>query len=366
MAGLAARHTGPDLRVLARFVFACPIGLGNPGPRHRDGSGRAAVDHGFDFFGRADTVGDNDRDIERFGKRARRFSERRARLRHGWDRVGRGPVRPRHQRDVIEQPVLLECRNRLERGRRIVVFVCARHMVCDRGANADRKVGTRGVAHGFQNRAHDTQAVIERPAIVVGAPIEHRRQKRAQQIVGRGLHFENIDARLTAPRRRGTIGLDKFFDFHDAECLGHLPHRIRHRRGADRGAAGQPGDVVPTMPQRNRELGACGVDRIGGGGEAGQKIVAGDADLEAGKGLAGRMDRERRGTDQRGAAFRPCRDIGLVAWADRAAVVAQAHSVGRHGGAVFQCHRAESEGAEERGVVRVWRHVRSLGRDSAS
>ena len=93
LAGLAARHARANANIIAGFVFAGPIRLGDPGTRHGHCVRCATNNDGFGLLGGADAVGHDHRNIQRIYKCPRRISQRRTRLRHRGDGMRCSAVR---------------------------------------------------------------------------------------------------------------------------------------------------------------------------------------------------------------------------------------------------------------------------------
>ena len=104
----------------------------------------------------------------------------------------------------------------------IVAVAAAVHEVAAADAQGDGIVGADCRAHAFKSLNHETAAVFERAAILVGAVVGQRREELAIQITGVGFDLDAVKAGLLCDDRSLCLPVNEFLDLLNGELLGHF------------------------------------------------------------------------------------------------------------------------------------------------
>ena len=104
----------------------------------------------------------------------------------------------------------------------IVAVAAAVHEVAAADAQGDGIVGADCRAHAFKSLNHETAAVFERAAILVGTVVGQRREELTVQVAGVGFDLDAVKAGLLCDDCGLCLPINKFLDLLDGKLLGHF------------------------------------------------------------------------------------------------------------------------------------------------
>ena len=213
-AALVAPDARLDVVVSARQRLGDQLRFGDRGPHHRDEVRRPVSDDRGRLGERHDPAGDDRRqrghpgDLTRHGELiAVRFMGRtHQQIAPVVTAVG--------QVDVVDQARFFEEADELDQivDRGLIVGAVGRQAHPDGHGRSDR------VAYRGQRLEQEPGPILERTAVLVGAPVGGRRQERAEQVAVTAVHLQAVDASGHRPLRTRRTA---------SEHLGD--HPLRHR-----------------------------------------------------------------------------------------------------------------------------------------
>ena len=156
--------------------------------------------------------------------------------------------------DEVDEPRRFQPPQHLQAGRRVDA---AGHRLVDGHADADDEASADALTDGGEHAQPEAHAVVERPAVLVGAPVGERRPELVEQVAV-GLDLDAVHAAGLHPLGGVGVLADDAVDVPVLGLLGHRPvSRLAQRR---RGEHGQP--VVLRPPGAPAEVGE--LDHAGG------------------------------------------------------------------------------------------------------
>ena len=141
---------------------------------------------------------------------------------------------------------------------------------------------TDRVAHGPHDLTREPRPVLEAAAPLVGAPVELRRQERAQQVAVTEVDLDRVEARVAQHARAGAVLVGDRRDVVRGDGLrAPHPERAEHARRRERSGAWCPAGSRPGRRDRSARAigGALGVHRVGELAQAGTDLGIVERDL---------------------------------------------------------------------------------------
>jgi hypothetical protein len=225
-------------------------------------------------------------------------------------------------------------------------------IVVDRDAEDHRHAGD-GRLHRAQHLEAHAGAMLERPAVFVGAAVLERIEELRNQIAVRGVDLDHVEPGLARADGGGGIGVDGLADVerrhrarHDG-LVGHLEHRMGDRGRCDRRlAADVESRVAAAVAELDGALGAARVDFARELEQPRDEAVVVDAEL------AKAMTADARGgghldRDQADAAAHARHVVVDAVVGDEPLVVGEARRHRRHNDAVSDLDRSDPRRREE-------------------
>ena len=201
------------------------IGIGEVRSRQRHQVGAPRCDQGIDLVGAGNGT-------HRHGGDARFVADLLGEHRLVHAAVDRARSRVGLAGGAVDE-VAAACLEQLCRSDGIRRAEAAGHPVGERQAHRHGLVGRPQRAHGVENFEWITQAVFQRPAIFVLAPVGNRGDKGREQIAVRHVQFEHVKAAVDSHARRGDVLVAHAVHVGTVHFTRHLRHAwvIRQRRG---------------------------------------------------------------------------------------------------------------------------------------